>query len=178
MPTEMYFGTTFLFVLLFTLFRESTKEKNAQGMLNKDEEEDESSGDEEMDSGEEMDSDEEQDEETHMYVHPSIYLSPILTTCSEPKKRKQTCTNNVVSETPALQLQGQLFNVTVEEKDSALVLDAEMPMLNLETLVMAVDDAHRILTISGEKVSPSRKRARIEKTANVCSHSAELAVLT
>jgi hypothetical protein len=81
-------------------------------------------------------------------------------------KRKETCSNSVTAGTP-LQLQGQQFNVTVEERDNTLVLDAEMPMLNIETLVMAVDDDHSLLTISGEKISPSRKRARIEKTNNV-----------
>eukprot|EP00026_Physarum_polycephalum_P019775 Phypoly_transcript_21951.p1 GENE.Phypoly_transcript_21951~~Phypoly_transcript_21951.p1 ORF type:complete len:192 (+),score=43.04 Phypoly_transcript_21951:30-605(+) len=123
---------------------DTTSEKNAQGMLLEEEEDDER----------EYTSEENHLDESDKDVIPS-------------KKRKETCVNNLIPETPTLQLQGQLFHVTVEEKDNSLVLDAEMPMLNMETLVMAVDDGHRILTISGEKVSPSRKRARVEKTANV-----------
>lgn len=108
------------------------------------------------------------------YEHFISIVFIVLTPFSEGKKRKETCPNEITNEPAApLMLNGQPFNVTVEEREESLVLDAEMPMLNLETLIMAVDDETRVLTISGDKTSPSRKRARAE-TNNVNYFSSPL----
>ena len=74
----------------------------------------------------------------------------------------------MITEAPPLHIpHGQHFKMTVEEMENSLILDAEMPMLNMDSLRMTVDDDTRLLSISGEKNSPARKRARIE-TNSVC----------